>query len=108
MPFTIITLGFDSKKECFPTEAIDKLLNNKKIISTKEGLFEHNDKNYWTVFIEYEAINANDDKNGYFNNQESHLRQKLARCCKEQNTEVSLEKENLLDTHGSPLREWKA
>ena len=56
MPYTIITVGFDSKKECFPTEAIDKFLKDKKIISAKEGFFEHNGKNYRTVFIEYEAI----------------------------------------------------
>ena len=108
MPFTIITIGFDSKKECFLTDAINEFLKDKKIISAKEGFFEHNDKNYWTVFIEYEAINANDDTNDYFNKQESHLRQKLAECRKEQNKEVSLEKENLPCKHDSPLNEWKA
>lgn len=56
MAFKILTIKFDSEKELFIDEEIDKFLINKKLKSYEVRFFSEKNSHYWTLFIEYDEI----------------------------------------------------
>jgi len=75
--YKIITIPFDSNKEMFWDEELNKFTHNKRIKSQKVEFFKQNEKAYWSIFVEYEylddekpikeAENLTDAEKGLFN-----------------------------------------
>ena len=56
MPFEIITLPFMHERQGFSAGLLNDFCLNKKIISYHTEFFNHQNRPYWTVFLEYEPI----------------------------------------------------
>jgi len=56
MPIRIFTIPFDPEKELFSDEDLSQFLLNKYVKKLQSEFFQINDRAFWTVFIEYEAV----------------------------------------------------
>jgi superfamily II DNA helicase RecQ len=52
----IFTIPFDPKKEVFQDDELRKFLVNKQVTRLEPQFFQHRDRAYWSVFVEYEAV----------------------------------------------------
>ncbi len=56
MNVKIITVPFDPAKEVFQDEFLSNFLANKPIHTLNPQFFQHQNRPYWTVFVEYEPV----------------------------------------------------
>ena len=56
MEFRIITIPFDSARECFLEEELNSFCLNKRVNQYRIEFFKFGEKPYWSVFIEYETV----------------------------------------------------
>lgn len=73
MAFRVITIPFKVNSECFHEEELSKFCLNKKINSYQAKFFSTGDKAYWTVFLEYEEVLAENKQNDNFTEPEKLL-----------------------------------
>jgi DNA-binding CsgD family transcriptional regulator len=55
VPIRVFTIPFDLQQERFPDRDLNEFLRGKTIHSRKEEFFSRDGRDYWTVFIDYEA-----------------------------------------------------
>ncbi len=90
MPFGIITIPFDPEKECFLEEDLNNFCLNKKIKNFKAEFFMLKNKPYWTVFIEYEVVMDEDEREKSFSEAQSLLYQRLKEWRREKAEELGV------------------
>ena len=83
MNFKIFTIPFDSSKQLFNEEDVNKFCINKKINEHKVKFFNENGKNYWSVYIGYENILEKSEVIQAFSESEKILFDKLREWRKE-------------------------
>ncbi len=60
MNTSIITIPFDPERQYFNDETLKKFLLNKKVKRLEPEFFQTGGRPYWTVFVEYEPIFADE------------------------------------------------
>jgi superfamily II DNA helicase RecQ len=91
MPTKIITVNFDRTSESFDDSVLTKFLLNKHVTTLRPEFFVENGKSYWSFFVEYEVVGANEvSKQSGLNPKQQILYQKLYEWRKQKAMEMKV------------------